>query len=442
MSQESIIIVIGYPHQWHWVLSAEYALSDKSECVRIFDCSNMGLLAFQQPNFPFSRNWLFRRQIIRKFKANNTWFKSVKFDYLDQINALIYAIFRKYPEILDGKQDEFKSIYPSIVNACDDTRIFTRSHKFQLILEQAKSKLMELRLSRLHLEGCRSLVTVNGRFTNNYVVRTFANNHGVSTSFLEFGSNKESYEQYFVSPHSFSELREKMMLLWEGTSEQIEVAHDFFAELTGYDRNAGVSWTRNMTPGLVPATNPGQKICVFYTSSQKEFVGVGDEPDPSGFENQFDAFESLYSELVNQDWVFFIRRHPKLNPSSKDPDGYYWDKYKNLKNVRVIEPTSNIDSYALGEKADLVAHFNSSVGIQLIYTGHRSVITLGTPMWAELVPGTSARNLEEIREFLQTPTKNWSRDSVLPWAYFRATFGQKFHYFDFVASKTTWKFKK
>jgi hypothetical protein len=196
-----------------------------------------------------------------------------------------------------------------------------------------------------------------------------------------------------------------------------------------------------MRPGEVPTVQSGEKVCVFFTSSQKEFVGVGDPQNSTYFKDQFEAFQALHKYLVADDWIFFIRRHPIMNDNSRDPDGKYWDKFLNYKNVKIIEPHSNIDSYALGNIADLVAHFNSSIGIQLIYQGHKSVISMGNPMWADLTPGTLARNDNQICEFFKAPLKNWSKESVLPWAYFRASFGENFRHFEFIKSSTTWKIK-
>ncbi len=169
---------------------------------------------------------------------------------------------------------------------------------------------------------------------------------------------------------------------------------------------------------------------------------MGDDVIPGHFQTQFEAFEALHSELSsNGEWEFFIRRHPNQCISQKDADSYYWDKYKNYKHTHIIAPNSTVDSYALGMKADLVAHYNSSIGIQLIYGGHKSVVTMGNSMWTGLVPDTLGRNLLELRKFLANPLKSWKAESVLPWAYFRSSFGTKFRYFDFVSKSTTWKIK-
>lgn len=439
MTAKVKLVVVGYPHQWHWVLSAEYALQNPGHKVHVLDLSNLGFLSFQNPNLPFSKNWRFRRQAIKFLSSNGVTFSSPKFDLIDQIRSLYLAIFSDYPDLIDENIAEFASIYPSLVNLLDDTQIITREHLMPVILENSKAKLIHRRLNKYGFENIDSITTVNGRFTNNFEVRKFAEKCSLPITFVEFGSSKESIEEYFISPHSFSELGSKMMSRWTGAEFQREVGHQFFQELSNYDRNAGVSWTSKMKPGETPLIQEGFKICVFYASSQKEFIGVGDPHNPAHFKSQFEAFRTLHEYLIDQNWYFFIRRHPVLNSKSKDSDGKYWEEFLNFKNVKILEPDSAVDSYALGEMADLVAHYNSSVGIQLIYRGHKSVMSMGNPMWADLTPGTLARNKKEIIEFFLAPTKDWSSDSVLPWGYFRASFGQKFKYFEFVRESTTWK---
>jgi hypothetical protein len=435
-------IVIGYPHQWHWVLSAEHALSESQEDVIFFDFSQMGLLSIFRPNFPFSANWIFRRQVIKYLGSKGIRVVITKIDFLNQIKSIFLSFTTRYPIVIDDSEVSFRSIYPSLVNDLSDTRILTSEYKTKIRIERSKSELMRLRLKNLQNFSLDSVVTVNGRFTNNYEVRLYAQEHGVKLSLLEFGSSKDSLEEYFNSPHSFEELSQKMRRIWSGTDLEHQRAKNFFEELVGFDRTAGISWTRNMVEGELPIISREHNLCVFYCSSQKEFVGVGDDAIPGHFKTQFEAFEALHSELSsNGEWEFFIRRHPNQYISQKDADGYYWDKYKNYRNTYIIAPNSPVDSYALGMKADLVAHFNSSIGIQLIYGGHNSVVTMGNAMWTGLVPDTLGRNLLELREFLANPLKSWKPESVLPWAYFRSSFGTKFRFFDFVSESTTWKFK-
>ena len=281
---------------------------------------------------------------------------------------------------------------------------------------------------------------MNGRFTKNFEVRLWGQSNETEVTFLEFGATKDSYEEYLVSPHSFNELAQKMMGSWDGSENQKQVARKYFQELVGFDRYAGISWTKEMISGELPWLPAGMRVCTFFTSTQKEFVGVGDAEDDFLFENQFVAFEALRKELTSAgDWFIVIRRHPKFLSVKHDADGRYWEKYKAFNNIIIVDPDSQVDSYALGHRSDLVAHFNSSIAIQLVYGGHRSVLTLGNAMWSKLLPGTVARSQSAISEFLETITKDWTPEMTLPWAYFRATYGKEFEFFEFESGNNGWK---
>ena len=435
-------VVVGYPHQWHWVLTAEYSLNRPDEQIVVFDFGNLGLLSIQSPNFPLSNNWRFRRRAIKRLRAEGITVLVRKFDFIRQLKSIYAALIMKFPITIDEQEMTFKSIYPSLVNDLGYTRVRTKQFMTKIRLEYAKSVLIQARLEGLGKYSLGSLVTINGRFTNNFEVRLFAEKNGLSLTLLEFGATKNSIEEYFTSPHSFVELSQKMKNHWKGDTREKQIARKFFEELSGFDRTAGVSWTRNMVPGLLPSLSSDRRLCIFYASNQKEFAGVGDNPISGHFRTQFEAFAALHSELSKSGgWDIYIRRHPSLKASSLDVDGYYWDKFRNYEHTFFIDPDSTVDSFALGMKAELVAHFNSSIGIQLIYSGHRSVLTMGNAMWANLVPETLGRSIDELRSFLLNPTQDWHQDSVLPWAYFRATFGSEFKFFNFNSKSTTWRFK-
>ena len=109
-----------------------------------------------------------------------------------------------------------------------------------------------------------------------------------------------------------------------------------------------------------------------------------------------------------------------------DPEGRNWSEFKRFKHVKFISPDSNVDSYALGARADLVAHFNSSIGPELVFQGSCPVITLGDNSWELTDSKYLLRNQGDLREFLESQPGIRPRSDAFKWAYYSATFGEKF----------------
>jgi len=438
----NIVVIVSYPQQWHWVLSAEYAINQKKLNLDplVLDFSKGELSLPKKSWLYLSKTKKLQKEIRNLFREYGITYIKVRYSIKDQIKAMISVARHKFPLVIDDSKVEYRTIYPSLVDMLNAAEIEFRKHRFTVRKELFKALLMRQYLENSICKRAKKIVTVNGRFTKNYEVKSLSEKEGISTIFLEFGANRNRIEEYTISPHSSLEHQFKMNELWKGDEEQIRVAKNFFLELLDFDRFAGLSWTSQMVTGQLPEIAENKKLCVFFTSNQREFAGVGDQLSSDFFSNQFEGFNSLLNELeIAGNWHIVVRRHPVKSNSWTDFDQKFWKKYSLLPNVQIIEPNSSVDSYALGMRADLVVHFNSSIGIQLIYLGHKSVMTLGPAAWRNLVPETSAQNLLGVKSFLSTPQKNWRPEDVLPWAYYRADFGELLYHFQYQAFDSSWK---
>jgi hypothetical protein len=147
----------------------------------------------------------------------------------------------------------------------------------------------------------------------------------------------------------------------------------------------------------------------------------------------------------SQNWKVYIRIHPNREPyKQRKSKSEIWENFRKEKSVILIPADSAVDSFALAKACDLVAHFNSSIGPQLIWEGHNGVVTLGPTFWRTLDPehhfGDSTK-LTRFAEQYERDLEISSHINILPWAYYRATRGKKFLFVNYDSETKRWSTK-
>jgi hypothetical protein len=215
------------------------------------------------------------------------------------------------------------------------------------------------------------------------------------------------------------------------------IAQEFFHTLRNVDPSAGISWSQSMKLDNTPPFPLEKKVLTFFSSSESEFVGVRDLIPDGSFQNQASALEEILRLTDPEEWVIYLRRHPKRPGSSvQDVENHVWSHARKYPHFVEIEPTSDIDSFALAMNSSVVAHFDSSIGPQLINMGHPRVVTLGKSCWEFLDLKHHLTTPSMLEEFFKNPSDY--KPNVLPWAYFRAVYGINFSKFTLNHQNMSW----
>lgn len=288
------------------------------------------------------------------------------------------------------------------------------------------------------------ILIVNGRFPRNRSARFFFKKQEVKIEYIEFGSNREKFQIYSGSPHSII----NRQFLFSEYIKDLDIPKDivdycgskFFKSRRNFDYQANISWTRNMNLGNIPRISPEKKVCTFFTTSEIEFVGTGDATPVGFFRNQVEGFTSLI-KCLGSDWQIFLRRHPSSVDKQIDFETVMWSKFGQYPNVEIIDPDSAIDSYALGLRSDLVAHFGSFIGPELIFAGHQNVISLGPTAWQDLDLARHLRSENQISAYLNSSFDKpvWVDINLI--GYYMANFGKPFKLMKWNQSMKAWVLK-
>jgi hypothetical protein len=353
----------------------------------------------------------------------------------------------KHSRIISRLQSRWHVIYPGLVEITNDVNVRFGNNK-RLVKRILAQDLLFTQL----LEKCivkptdyEFVLVVNGRYPLNRAVSEFFKVKKLNVKFIEFGSNRQKFQIYNQSPHSMAnrqELFKDFTKQFSGESEIVDsLGSQLFQTRRKFDKQANLSWTRKMYPEKTPVMDASEKICTFFPTSEKEFAGVSDKPQVGYFVDQHDALDALIRQL-GEKWEIFIRRHPKATEIKGDPEANQWKKYKSFHNVHLIDPDSDIDSYALAMRSALVAHYSSFIGPELISAGHKYVITLGPTQWEHLDPHRHLHSEDEISQYLDKFPSFTPNPNINLLGFYTATFGTEFNLFYWNDSQEKWLLRK
>lgn len=326
------------------------------------------------------------------------------------------------------------TIYPHVVEILESRNIEINSSK-RLILKYLRIAINTGgTLKSLAMKSDSRITTVNGRWVKNKSIVDHFQGRGFAVKIVDSGAYLGTWD-IWNSSQSISEARQKMIESWnnvhdesDGHQAKISIARSYLEGRRNFDPHAGVNWTERMTAFELPNEVGDKKICVFYSSTQLEFVGIGDPDIPGDFQNQGEALDALLKLLDPDQWIVILRMHP-ISPRKQrvSDEGDIWDSALKHRHLIVVPPASPVNSYFLAENATLAVHYNSSIGAELIYKGSIPVITVG-PSVLQALDVPVATNVTSLRKILENPISIPSPDTVLPFGYFYATHGNKFQH--------------
>lgn len=437
------LLVIAYPQDWHWALSIEYFFEqkDKNKEFHIVDLSFAGQLDLRS----FLR-WIFGGNRLRKTGLRLLAHES---------NASVVKkriFFKNFPAFFESLKEiktmgptlnfqNSTTIYNSCVEKSGNLSPVTRDN-FKLIFKELFARnLTRGILENLDHSSYERVITVNGRFTKNAVAKDWALSKSLPCRLIEFGASKESFQTYEVSPHSMHELEGKITDFWENAEDTFRqrVGQEYLAKLSVDKPITEINWRIRMQRNLIP---PKQKpfTCVFFTSTEAEYAGVGDFVPASKYQNQVQAFRAIVEELPVNEWQIFLRRHP-ANPSDeiKDAEHLLWEEFEKFSNVFIIEPESPVDSIALGMSVNLAFNYCSIIAMELVARGAQNVITMGPSPWQGLLPQRQIESNFSLPETLEIIKEEIAPESVLPLCFYLSNHGFSFQVTRYLETENNWR---
>jgi hypothetical protein len=272
---------------------------------------------------------------------------------------------------------------------------------------------------------------LNGRFYEPRAVMDAATSLGISFKIHERGASIFKYSLREFMPHDRIKVQKDIVSEWQCHRHDpaaTRIAEEFFH---GRKRGAVQAWksfTSDQTKGSVPELPRDKKIVTYYSSSDDEYVAVGDIYKWEHWEDQFSAVLDLV-DICAQDanTRLVVRIHPHLAEKSAY-DREKWLDLKKIPNILVIPPDSKVDSYALMEASDVIVVAGSTIGIEAVFWG-KPAICLGPSLYSELDAVYQPAGKVELEALLQENQLETFPERALPYGYYLSVFGIDFKYY-------------
>lgn len=276
---------------------------------------------------------------------------------------------------------------------------------------------------------CPTKVLVfNGRFATPRGIAEAARLRGVDVLYHEVSSTPDRYYLSHRPPQSAEHSRELLRQGWRRAgSDRESVGARFFAPARG----GAILPSQHYLAGQVAGQGiprAGRFRIVYYASSIDEFASIDDGVEHTVFESQRAAVEWLCSWVRGRpDAELILRLHPKMR-SMSERELRWWRSFDS-NNIRVLEPDSAVDSYALAGTADRVVCYHSSMGVEATYLGRVSIL-VGDADYRGLDCVYEPRSTEELESLLEygdvsaKPARN-----CLPYGFDRMTRGTKYLFY-------------
>ena len=376
-----------------------------------------GLLNEKISKFPIIDNFQKKKKYI---------FDDLYFENHEKFKTLIY----------DENFDIGWSLLSSFISFTRDPFLDLSLYKEQINnLYNDSIRVYESAKKAINLNKYDKIYIFNGRFSYTRGLYKLGKKIGVPTFIHERGSVIDKYEIYEnTTPHDITNYFVRVNNYWDKANlfTRFFEGKKFFKDKVNGFSGSWKSFTNNFEANKLPDQfNKFRNNIVLFTSSEDESIAVDDTWFIPFFNNQLDGIEYLCKE-INSLNDKNLRLYIRIHPNSKEKNENYLNKlysFDKYKNVIIIPPTSDINSYSLLFNADKVITFGSTMTIEAIYWG-KPVVLLSQGEFNNFKGPTTPSKFEDIIDLcfykkLPIPEKI---DSIKIGYYLR-TFGIKYKYY-------------
>ena len=248
------------------------------------------------------------------------------------------------------------------------------------------------------------LLVFNGRFPHEAAMIASANYCKIEFLVHERGSTPKYIGAYLndLPHHTWNTGRKAINIRLEDYSaEKIALFREFAVK--PHKSWSDQHFTQLQVKSQIPQIEG--KLITIFLSTEEEFVAVPGIPSEP---RTIEVLETLLSKFkdIFAEYSIVIRDHPH---SARFPLSHLYQKLDDkYKNVYYFPPASEVDTYALVERSELVMTFGSTVGLEALNVGKKVICLSGQCIYFVNMPGVLAFKVEvgtheELCKFISLP---------------------------------------
>ena len=269
----------------------------------------------------------------------------------------------------------------------------------------------------------------NGRLAYERAVMRACQELEVPYLVYEMGSTPDAFFLQPFTTHDRVQVQASIRAAWQAVREHpeaSEAAAAWFVERREGRPRDWPAFTTAQTRSRLPDGLDDRRVVTYFSSSDDEFVAVGDEYRWEGWPNQYEAVQGLIDVVdALPDTHLVVRIHPHLgrkHPSERDR----WMRLSGTSpSLTVLAPESDVDSYALIDRSAVVVTGGSTIGAEAVFWDRPSIL-LGPSEYDELGVAHRANDAATLERLLRDPALDVPRDAALAFGHYRATYGEPF----------------
>lgn len=380
-------------------------LLDEAECqfhegneVTFVYCDRPGVCSYN-PTGEKILCWHCRNENRKMFKKLSKGIKVVPFSKYHTIEE--YKQNFHYSTVEEIKNIKYKGVeigYSCLSSYLDYVRNPNPnvSHKFRAFFDRLLNEAVNFtdKFEVLIQQEKPSVVIIyNGRSFDINPLRQKCSELGIEFKCMEVITHEGiRYKNVFKNgmPHDPVLIAKKVNEEWQDSflseEEKKKIGESFYINRRKGSSLAGTVYTGMQKKEKLPDTfDLSKRNIAVFNSSEDELVSLGSSFTKMNlFTDQFTGIKYILESFKNENsFHFYLRIHPNLNGLNYS---YHTDLYELsdiYKNVTIIAPEDNIDSYALMDACEKTIVFSSTMGIEAAYW-NKPAIVLGATFYRNL----------------------------------------------------------
>jgi hypothetical protein len=241
----------------------------------------------------------------------------------------------------------------------------------------------------------------NGRFLHDRAVAAAAQRLRIPLLNYDLGGNQTNFDLTIDDTHDWEALQRRMLSLYErwDPAERDALGSSWFLERTQHIDPTNARFVEAQKIGSMIELPKDKKIVVYFSSSGDEIIELDLNWDAyfGGQENALRLLSKICSEDPNIFLVVRSHPHKRHKPAN---DVKEWIAAVEDANPDIhLDPHSDVDSYALMRRADVVVTYGSTSGIEAAFAG-KPVAVMGPSAYNILGAASSVTNEDELRSVI------------------------------------------
>lgn len=295
-----------------------------------------------------------------------------------------------------------QAVYSSYIGSTRDLELDGAvSVKVIRSLLRTSETLAEWYLGLAEKEEFSEVTLYNGRQNQYRPIFRLARQSNIPVTVYEYSGLTADcvYEFRNQLPQDLELLNCKIDEAWETVHcDKTAVAEYYYSfKRVGGAINDTKSFVNKQTREKIPENwDFNKKNVVIFNSSEDEFAALGGEYDDTIYPSQFEAISQIVSHFKTDSEInIWLRVHPNLKDVRWNFAIDLFRLERTNHNFHVVPGNSDVSSYAMLDKADLVVSFGSTIGIEAAYWTKPSIL-LGRCVYEKLGSCYVPRSHEEV----------------------------------------------